>query len=153
MLRLKKQYELGVEARNFTGVSLIDRNDELCILYEKANIQEETLKKGGVELRLKDEEFRRLKIAIGEMQRKIEVTRKQIPKLPEFAAKILQLQRDLKAEREKTEACCKWLENPKNTDRWRGLGGDDPDSDQLKAKIQVLEERWKDKKEQMLEKE
>lgn len=41
MLRLKKQYETIVEARNFTGIMLIDRNDELCILYEKANIQEE----------------------------------------------------------------------------------------------------------------
>ena len=25
---------------------MIDRNDELCILYEKANIQEEVMKKG-----------------------------------------------------------------------------------------------------------
>ena len=41
MLRLKKQYETVVESRNFTGIMLIDRNDELCILYEKANIQEE----------------------------------------------------------------------------------------------------------------
>merc|ERR1712070_1055332 len=28
MLRLKKQYEIAVEARNYTGVQLIDRNDE-----------------------------------------------------------------------------------------------------------------------------
>ena len=44
MLELKAQYEAAVEARNLTGVSLIDRNDELCILYEKANLQEQTLK-------------------------------------------------------------------------------------------------------------
>ena len=31
MLQLKKQYEIAVEARNYTGVQLIDRNDELCI--------------------------------------------------------------------------------------------------------------------------
>ena len=29
----------AVETRNFTGTQLIDRNDELCILWEKANIQ------------------------------------------------------------------------------------------------------------------
>ena len=40
MLRLKKQYETQVELRNHAGITLIDRNDELCILYEKANIQE-----------------------------------------------------------------------------------------------------------------
>ena len=41
MLRLKKQYETVVDARNLTGITLIDRNDELCILYEKCNMQEE----------------------------------------------------------------------------------------------------------------
>jgi hypothetical protein len=48
MLRLKKQYETVVESRNFTGIMLIDRNDELCILYEKANIQEEVRSAGAV---------------------------------------------------------------------------------------------------------
>ena len=42
MLRMKKQYETQVEQRNWTGITLIDRNDELCILYEKANIQART---------------------------------------------------------------------------------------------------------------
>lgn len=44
MLKLKRNYELGVELRNYYGVQLIDRNDELCIFYEKSNIQESTLK-------------------------------------------------------------------------------------------------------------
>lgn len=43
MLRLKAMYETAVEQRNFAGVQLIDRNDELCVLYEKSNIQETTL--------------------------------------------------------------------------------------------------------------
>lgn len=43
MLRLKAMYETAVEQRNFAGVQLIDRNDELCVLYEKSNIQERTL--------------------------------------------------------------------------------------------------------------
>ena len=38
MLNLRKQYEQACESRNYTGIQLIDRNDELCILYEKANI-------------------------------------------------------------------------------------------------------------------
>ena len=39
MLKLRKQYEVAIESRNYTGITLIDRNDELCILYEKNNIQ------------------------------------------------------------------------------------------------------------------
>jgi hypothetical protein len=42
MLRVKKRYEGVIEGRNYAGVMLIDRNDELCVLYEKANIQVRT---------------------------------------------------------------------------------------------------------------
>lgn len=45
-----------IEARNYTGIMLIDRNDELCILYEKANVQETVCRAGDMELtRLEDE--------------------------------------------------------------------------------------------------
>jgi chromosome segregation ATPase len=52
-----------------------------------------------------------------------------------------------------TEKFCQELETPDNEDRWRALLGDDPDVEQLQAKLQVLEERLNGKKEQMLEKE
>ncbi|CAK0858055.1 unnamed protein product, partial [Prorocentrum cordatum] len=45
MVSLRRKYEQAVERRNFTGTQLIDRNDELCILWEKSNIQERLLKK------------------------------------------------------------------------------------------------------------
>ncbi len=44
-----QEYEGAVEDRNHTGIMLIDRNDELCILYEKANAQEEVMRKGTVQ--------------------------------------------------------------------------------------------------------
>jgi hypothetical protein len=53
---------------------------------------------------------------------------------------------------QKTEKLCRDLESPENADRWRALVGEDPDEDQLAAKIHVLEERLSDKKEQLLEK-
>ena len=78
-----------MEGRNYTGVQLIDRNDELCILYEKANIQEQTLKKGEISLTKKEDSLRTLRLQLAELQRQIEVTRKHIPNMPEYAAKIL----------------------------------------------------------------
>ena len=39
MNALTKDYESACEKRNQLGIQLIDRNDELCILYEKSNIQ------------------------------------------------------------------------------------------------------------------
>lgn len=34
-----QNYSLAIKTRNSAGLSLIDRNDELCILYEKSNVQ------------------------------------------------------------------------------------------------------------------
>ena len=38
MNNLIYEYEHACESRNYMGIQLIDRNDELCILYEKSNI-------------------------------------------------------------------------------------------------------------------
>lgn len=46
MNTLTQDYESACEQRNQLGIQLIDRNDELCILYEKSNIHENILKNG-----------------------------------------------------------------------------------------------------------
>ena len=153
MLRLKAQYEAAVEARNLTGVSLIDRNDELCILYEKANLQEQTLKAGELAVRQKEEDIRMLKLQLVELQRQVMVTRKQLPRMPALAHAVVRLQAELKGERRATEALCRELESPSNSGRWRTLPGEDPDREQLLAKTAVLDERLNAKKEALLEKE
>eukprot|EP01029_Cantina_marsupialis_P005198 TRINITY_DN15594_c0_g1_i1.p1 TRINITY_DN15594_c0_g1~~TRINITY_DN15594_c0_g1_i1.p1 ORF type:complete len:914 (+),score=315.90 TRINITY_DN15594_c0_g1_i1:113-2854(+) len=153
MLALKRQYETSMEERNYTGIQLIDRNDELCVLYEKKNIQEETLQQGEVAIREKDEEIRMLRIQVAEFQRQIEVARKELPKMPMYAKHILQLSAELQREEKRIEDLCVELETPVNSDRWRELPGEDPDVDQLKAKLQVLDQRFEEKKEQQLEKE
>lgn len=153
MLALKQQYETAVDARNYTGIQLIDRNDELCILYEKSNIHESTLRNGEVKMREVDQQVRMLKIQVAELEREIAVTRKQIPKMPQYAEQILELQHQLATERELTDKLCRELETPKNKDRWRELPGDDPDADQLTNAAHTLDERLNDKKEQLLEKE
>lgn len=45
------KYEMACESRNYMGIQLIDRNDELCIYYEKCNIQENRLKEGEQSIR------------------------------------------------------------------------------------------------------
>ena len=51
MNNLIYEYEQACESRNYMGIQLIDRNDELCILYEKSNIQENILKNGEQKIR------------------------------------------------------------------------------------------------------
>ena len=38
MVKLRKRYEAAVQERNDRGIHLIERNEEVCIFYEKVNI-------------------------------------------------------------------------------------------------------------------
>ena len=81
-------YETAVEDRNYTGIQLIDRNDELCILYEKHNIQEQVLTKGELELQAREEDIRRLNLERVELGREKEVVRKARREEKEKAERI-----------------------------------------------------------------
>jgi len=152
MLKLKRRYESAVEERNYTGIQLIDRNDELCILYEKSNMQQAVLKKGEVSIREREEEIRMLDLQVAELCREIEVTRRKLPRVPELEQEIVLLQTQLEEERALADRLSADLEAPENSKRWRKLEGKDPEPEDLAAKLQVLEERVNDKKEQLLEK-
>ena len=153
MLELKAKYERAVEERNVTGVQLIDRNDELCVLYERSNQQKEALKKGELELVRKEEEFRLLRLQTEELRRHYEIARKRVPELEQNKSAIEAIEEKLAAERKRTEDISMQLENPQNVERWRSLDGEDPDIEQLTGKIKVLEDRLDMKREQQLEKE
>ena len=101
MLNLRKQYEQVCENRNYTGIQLIDRNDELCILYEKANIQENILRSGEMEIKKLEDEIRMIKIEISEQKRKIDVARKQIALVPNLGDQVIQLKNELDLEKKK----------------------------------------------------
>ena len=152
MLHLKKQYQTCVESRNYTGIMLIDRNDELCILYEKSNIQEEVLKHGEISLVRKENEIRMLQLELKEIQRSIDATRKVLPQVPSLDESIASLQQQLLEARDQAAELEAALESPNNKQRWRRLEGKIPEKDELVAKVNQLEERLNDKKEQLLEK-
>ncbi|MEW5305818.1 MAG: hypothetical protein WDW36_008335 [Sanguina aurantia] len=153
LLRLKKQYEVAIEARNYTGIMLIDRNDELCILYEKCNIQDEVIKGGTLEMKQRDDEARMLELEVGSLWRSIQLTQRVTPQIPLLDNDVARLQRALLETRCECERLTASLEDPGNSSRWRLLEGKIPDPGELGARIQRLEERLKDKREQLLEKE
>eukprot|EP00752_Nemacystus_decipiens_P012264 g10871.t1 len=136
MLRLKAMYEAAVEQRNFAGVQLIDRNDELCVLYEKSNIQETTLTEGSLAIAKREEDIRMLRL-----------------QAPDGAEDLVRMHEELQTKRAVTEQLSRDLEDPANLTRWRALGGEDLSTEQLETSIVVLEDRLSDKKEALLEKE
>lgn len=152
MLELKSHYEHAVEDRNLTGVQLIDRNDELCILYERSNQQQEALKKGEIELRKKEEEVRLITLQMNELKRQYLAATKRIPEIEKHQNQIVELENRLMLERNETDDLSTQLEDPQNVNRWRPLDGEDLTIEQLISKIRILEERLDIKREQLLEK-
>eukprot|EP01063_Lacrimia_lanifica_P022271 TRINITY_DN29915_c0_g1_i1.p1 TRINITY_DN29915_c0_g1~~TRINITY_DN29915_c0_g1_i1.p1 ORF type:complete len:968 (+),score=513.92 TRINITY_DN29915_c0_g1_i1:108-3011(+) len=121
MLSLKRKYEEAVENRNFTGIQLIDRNDELCILYEKANIQENILKKGQVMLKQREEEIRKVSIELADLQREIDICQKLLPKVRDLEEDLEQLNSLIEDERWRSECLERAIVSPTNAARWRKL--------------------------------
>merc|ERR1719456_655115 len=117
MVILKRKYEQAVETRNFTGIQLIDRNDELCILWEKSNIQEKLLKKGEDVMLSKEEDIRILKIHLAEVQRQLQVVQKKIPEVPRLAEEVLRLRESLGEVRKRADSLSLELENPSSVMR------------------------------------
>ena len=76
MNNLIYEYEQACESRNYMGIQLIDSNDELCILYEKSNIQENILKTGEQKIREKEEKIKMINLEFKEKQRKLNVVLK-----------------------------------------------------------------------------
>ena len=59
--------------------TLCRRNDELCVLYERAHVQEAQLAKGVVELQQKENEIRVLQLEVAELARSITATTRSLP--------------------------------------------------------------------------
>jgi len=152
MRRLKRQYEMGVEERNFTGIQLIDRNDELCILYEKCNIQESILRNGEIDLRKKEEELRILKLHEAEGQRELIVTRRMLPNAPQLEIEITELIDQVEKERAKAEKLAAQLENPENTERYRKLEGNDPSLEELQERFIQMQDKIATREEKIKQK-
>lgn len=66
-------------AFDHSGVQLIEREEEVCIFYEKVNIHEKMKLHQDVEIHILEEKIRFLKLKVTEKQRQISVTQKLLP--------------------------------------------------------------------------
>ncbi|KAF4660181.1 hypothetical protein FOZ61_004208 [Perkinsus olseni] len=73
-----EKYEATLEDRNFAGVELIDRNDELCVLWEKFNSLEGRTAKGSVAMLKLSEDIRQRTLAAGQLRGELDIIKKQL---------------------------------------------------------------------------
>ncbi len=152
MVGFRVDYELACESRNYTGIQLIDRNDELCIFYEKIHHIEKRISELYKKILEKEAVVKRSAVEVKEIERFIEVNRKKIPQIPELSNKIKELDTELKILNQTLEKLIKYVENPENNLK-NELPGEDLDTNYLKMKYDQLTEMLNEKKEKLLEKE
>ncbi|KAG5461151.1 MAG: hypothetical protein BJ554DRAFT_6702 [Olpidium bornovanus] len=152
MVAMKRHYEAAVRDRNQTGTHLLDRNDELCILYEKLNVQEMVLKRGEAELADREEEIRKLRLTVQEYDRVIELQKKLRPVVAEYDKEVEALQKEYDETAEKVIQLSREIESPNDPSRLKNLPGTDPSQKELTEKLKHLEERLAEKEERLLEK-
>eukprot|EP01135_Chromosphaera_perkinsii_P005902 Nk52_evm35s370 gene=Nk52_evmTU35s370 len=153
MVNLRAKYEKGVTDRNFTGMQLIDRNDELCLIYEKLNVQGNLLKNGDMELLAREEEIRLLNLKKKELEREINNARRLVPQKADVEKELKNLSTQLKAARGRLFDLENQVETPDNLERWRALPGKDPSPEELSQKMDNLEITLAKQEEKLLEKE
>ncbi|XP_068962646.1 coiled-coil domain-containing protein 146-like [Petaurus breviceps papuanus] len=153
MVQLRKKYEKAVQSRNESGVLLIEREEEVCIFYEKINIQELMKRNGDIELHILEEKLRFLKLKIAERQRKIYVSRKLLPLKRTLDMEIADVQIEFSQCTDRINYLEKKFINPGGYNRARLLEGKDMTLKEMINKIEELESHLAEKEEKLLEKE
>ncbi|XP_046950726.1 coiled-coil domain-containing protein 146 [Lynx rufus] len=152
MVQLRKRYEKAVQHRNESGVQLIEREEEVCIFYEKINIQEKMKLNGEIEIHVLEEKIRFLKLKIAEKQRQIHVTQKLLPTKKALDADLAVLQIQFSQCTDRIRDLEKQLINPEGENRTRVIPGKDMTQEEMIKKLDSLELQLAKKEEKLLEK-
>ncbi|XP_053262677.1 coiled-coil domain-containing protein 146 [Podarcis raffonei] len=152
MVQLRKKYEKAVQLRNESGVLLIEREEEVCIFYEKINIQEMMSRNGDTEINVMDEKIRFLKLKLTEKKRQIELSLRTLPLKRGLDADLVVLQIQFSQCKDKIKSLEKLFIDPSGQNRTRALPGKDLTLEELYQKIDELEIKLTQKEERLLEK-
>ncbi|XP_039095037.1 coiled-coil domain-containing protein 146 [Hyaena hyaena] len=152
MVQLRKRYEKAVQRRNESGVQLIEREEEVCIFYEKINIQDKMKLNGEIEIHVLEEKIRFLKLKIAEKQRQIQVTQKLLPTKKALDADLAVLQIQFSQCTDRIKDLEKQFINPEGENRTRFITGKDMTQEEMIKKLDLLELQLAKKEEKLLEK-
>ncbi|XP_069719950.1 cilia- and flagella-associated protein 58 [Phaenicophaeus curvirostris] len=151
-LKQKKEFEQVINERDILGSLLIQRNDEVALLYEKIKIQQSILNRGETQYRQRMEDIRLLKLEIKKLRREKGVLGKSAANVEELRQEVHHIQKELLREQARCKTLEKEVENPLNVHRWRKLKASDPNTYALIQKIQRLQKQLISKTDEVVEK-
>ncbi|XP_045075848.1 coiled-coil domain-containing protein 146-like [Coregonus clupeaformis] len=152
LLQMRKSHDNAVQSRNDRGVQLLEREEEMCIFYEKVNVQEGLIRNGDMETQALEEETRCLQMITNEERRQTALSRKLVPCQRSLEGESTMLQIQLSECKERMLELEKALEDPGQENRARELEGNDPSPVELIQKIEQLEVGLAEREELLLEK-
>ncbi|XP_009990928.1 PREDICTED: coiled-coil domain-containing protein 146, partial [Tauraco erythrolophus] len=150
-VQLCKKYERAIQQQNESGLLLRNREEELCILYEKINMQEMLCSNADMEMQVTDEKIRFLKMKVAEKKRQIQSGLKTLPVKNALDAHLVVLQIQYSQCMDRIKQMEEIFADPVNESRKRDLGGKDPSPPELLKKIKQLEVELVQKEEKLLE--
>ena len=131
-------------------MTLVEREEEVCVFYERRNVQEQMIREGEKAINEFDENLRFLKIQLAEEMRQIELLRSKKPEKRRLDNELVELQIEHLTARQEIKKLEEKLADPA---RARRLGGDDPSIDELKEKMEQLQLQMRQVEETGLERE
>ncbi|XP_058628699.1 coiled-coil domain-containing protein 146 isoform X4 [Onychostoma macrolepis] len=147
-LLMCKSYEAAMQERNQRAVQLVEKEQELCIFYEKLNVLVKMIEDSNLKIQNMEDEISNLKIEQKEQERQNNFLRKQMSskRALEEESILLQIQLSETKDRltELEKACV-------NHTRARKLSGEDLSPEELIKRIEQLEVHLTDKEAQLLE--
>ncbi|XP_010944957.2 coiled-coil domain-containing protein 146 isoform X1 [Camelus bactrianus] len=152
MVQIRKKYEKAILQRNESGIQVVERGQEVCLFYEKINIQEKMKLNGEIEKNVLEEKIRFLKLKIAEKQRQIHVTQKLLPVKRSLDANLAVLQIQFSQCTDRIKDLEKQFINPEGKNRTRFLPGKDMTEEEMIKKMDALELQLVKKEEKLLEK-
>ncbi|KAM9245626.1 LOW QUALITY PROTEIN: coiled-coil domain-containing protein 146 [Leptosomus discolor] len=150
-VQLRKKYERALQQHNESGLLLRDREEELCILYEKINMQEMLCRNGDIEMQVMDEKIRFLKLEVAEKKRQIKLCFRALPVKNALDAHLVVLQTQYSQCKDRIKRMEESFADSTNDSRKRDLGGKDPSPPELLKKIEQLEVELVQKEKKLLE--
>ncbi len=155
LTRLKLDYQSVLEQRNKLALVLVERNDELCLLYERLNVQTNILGRAEAEMRDREEDKMRLNLEAQNIRRDISRLEKIKPTVKRYREEIEVLQKQFLRLEQIENELGNQIEIPRLDEieastqqkarNYRQLKGSDPVPETLRQKLKKTSQRLTEK--------
>jgi chromosome segregation ATPase len=130
---------------------LLDKQDEMCVIFEQIARHEEVMKRGELSLKKLEEELKLLEVQVNDFVRKMDILQRKIPDLQRLDKEVEDLKFEIAREEKDVEVLAQKLEIPEKSERKRQYCGRDFTGAELDGKLKLYEERLLVRRNQLAE--